>query len=184
MWPRSGSPLLRSASTAPASGRSLTRPALTGSSPAPKTIGIVVVAALAANANWNLRSRRLPLPSGEPVRPPAPAAARIDLSPAIFDRHVLALDIAGVLEALAECAHTVRKRVRRCTAEEPNHRHRRLLSPCCEGPCSRPAAKERDELAALCMSGKQHSEGRRGFGHDRLPVATGSPQALRILNRE
>jgi hypothetical protein len=34
------------------------------------------------------------------------------------------------------------------------------------------------------MSGKQHSEGRRGFGHDRLPVATGSPQALRILNRE
>src|SRR5262249_38659933 len=37
----------------------------------------------------------------------------------------------------------------------------------------------RDELAALCMSGKQHSEGRRGFDHDRLPVATGSPQALR-----
>src|SRR5262249_27422334 len=41
-----------------------------------------------------------------------------------------------------------------------------------------------DELAALCMSGKQHSERRRGFGHDRLPVATGSPQALRISNRE
>ena len=51
-------------------------------------------------------------------------------------------------------------------------------------PRSRRAAKERDELAALCMSGKQHSEGRRGFGHDRLPVATGSPQALRIPNRE
>jgi len=48
----------------------------------------------------------------------------------------------------------------------------------------RRAAEQRDELAALCMSGKQHSEGRRGFGHDRLPVATGSPQALRILNRE
>ncbi len=40
-------------------------------------------------------------------------------------------------------------------------------------------------LARLpCMSGKQHSERRRGFGHDRLPVATGSPQALRIRNRE
>ena len=39
-------------------------------------------------------------------------------------------------------------------------------------------------LSALCMSGKQHSERRRGFGHDRLPVATGSPQALRIRNRE
>src|SRR5262249_55207228 len=35
----------------------------------------------------------------------------LPLSPAIFDRHVLALDIAAVLEALAECAHTVRKRV-------------------------------------------------------------------------
>ena len=39
-------------------------------------------------------------------------------------------------------------------------------------------------LEELCISGKQHSEGRRGFGHDRLPVATGSPQALRIPNRE
>src|SRR5262249_32680846 len=48
----------------------------------------------------------------------------------------------------------------------------------------RRAAQQRDELAALCMSGKQHSEGRRGFGHDRVRVATGSPQALRILNRE
>ncbi len=51
-------------------------------------------------------------------------------------------------------------------------------------PRGRRAAEQRDELAAPCMSGKQHSEGRRGFGHDRLPVATGSPQALRILNRE
>ena len=39
-------------------------------------------------------------------------------------------------------------------------------------------------LAPLCMSVKQHSEGRWGFGHDRLPVATGSPQPLRIPNRE
>src|SRR5262249_4796096 len=46
------------------------------------------------------------------------------------------------------------------------------------------AGDKRDEGAALCMSGKQHCEGRRGFGHDRFPVATGSPQALRILNRE
>jgi hypothetical protein len=51
-------------------------------------------------------------------------------------------------------------------------------------PHSRRTAEQRDALAALCMSGKQHSEGRRGFGHDRLPVATGSPQALRIPNRE
>ena len=30
------------------------------------------------------------------------------LGPAVFDRHVLALDIAGVLQALAKCAQTVR----------------------------------------------------------------------------
>jgi hypothetical protein len=60
----------------------------------------------------------------------------------------------------------------------------RLLRARRERPGGRRAAEQRDEVAALCMSGKQHSEGRRGFGHDRLPVATGSPQALRIRNRE
>ena len=49
------------------------------------------------------------------------------LGPAVFDRHVLALDIAGVLQALAKSAQTVRERVRRCGVEEPDHRHRRLL---------------------------------------------------------
>ncbi len=44
--------------------------------------------------------------------------------------------------------------------------------------------RPRGRSPTLCMSGKQHSERRRGFGHDRLPVATGSPQALRIRNRE
>jgi hypothetical protein len=62
--------------------------------------------------------------------------------------------------------------------------HGGLLRARRERPRRRSAAEQRYEIAALCMSGKQHSEGRRGFGHDRLPVATGSPQALRILNRE
>src|ERR1700745_4353046 len=73
--------------------------------------------------------------------------------------------------------------VRRCGADKSDHRHCRLLRAR-RGRPRRCTAEQRDELAALCMSGKQHSEGRRGFGHDRLPVATGSPQALRILNRE
>src|SRR6516164_11103033 len=71
------------------------------------------------------------------------------ICPAIFDRHVLALDIAGVLEALAECAHTVRKRVRRCTAEEPDHRHGRLLCTRRERPRCRRAAEQRDEVTAF-----------------------------------
>jgi hypothetical protein len=46
------------------------------------------------------------------------------------------------------------------------------------------ATEQRDELAALCMTGKEHCEGRRGLGHDRTPVATGSPQPFRTLIRE
>jgi len=34
------------------------------------------------------------------------------------------------------------------------------------------------------MLGKEHCEGRRGLGHDRIPVAAGSPQAFRTLIRE
>ena len=61
---------------------------------------------------------------------------------------------------------------------------RRLLRARRERPRRCRAAEQRDELAAFCMTGKEHCEGRRGFGHDRLPVATGSPQAFRIANRE
>src|SRR5215471_3247289 len=72
------------------------------------------------------------------------------LRPAVFDQHVLALDIAGVFEALAECAQAVRVRVvRRCGVEEPNHGHRRLLSMRSKRPRHRRTAEQRDELAAL-----------------------------------
>src|SRR5262245_45979135 len=103
----------------------------------------------------------------------------LTLSPAIFDRHVLALDIAGVLEALAECAHTVRKRVRRCTAEEPDHRHGRLLCARRERPRGR-AAKKRDELApfqfrdhSITSSARARSEG-----------GTSKRSALAVLDRK
>ena len=71
------------------------------------------------------------------------------LRPAVFDRDVLALDIAGVFEALAKCAQTLRKRVGRRGVEEPDHRHRRLLRPRRERPRCRRAAEQRDELAPL-----------------------------------
>src|SRR6266542_2220721 len=40
--------------------------------------------------------------------------------PAVLDRHVLTLDITGVLEALAKRAQTARVRVRRCGADAAN----------------------------------------------------------------
>jgi hypothetical protein len=53
-----------------------------------------------------------------------------------------------------------------------------------ERPRGSRAAKQRDELAAPCRTRKKHTEGRRGSIHDIAPVATGSPQAPRILIRE
>ena len=65
----------------PGRARLATRPSLTGSSATTKTMGIVVVAALAANAAAELRLRRSRRPVGEPVRPPAPAVDRFDSRP-------------------------------------------------------------------------------------------------------
>ena len=70
------------------------------------------------------------------------------LRPAIFDRHILALDIAGFFQALAERGQRCGVLVRRYAAEEPDHRHRRLLRPRRKRP-GRRAAEKRDEIAPL-----------------------------------
>jgi hypothetical protein len=54
------------------------------------------------------------------------------VGPSVFDRHVLALDIAGLLQALAKCAEMVHVRVKRCRVEEADHRHR------CQRKCRLP----------------------------------------------
>src|SRR5262249_19585045 len=71
------------------------------------------------------------------------------LSPTILDVHVLALDVAGLLHALAECAQPVRERVSRRRVEKPYHRHRRLLRARRERPRSRRTAEQRDKTAAF-----------------------------------
>src|SRR6516164_6121582 len=69
------------------------------------------------------------------------------LRPAILDRHILALDVAGFTDAMPECGQIARTIGRRA-AEEPDHWHRRLLRARRERPSSRQAAEKRDELAA------------------------------------
>src|SRR5262245_50574398 len=103
--------------------------------------------------------------------------------PPVLDCYISTLDVPGVAQALAECRHKMCDLIGWLCTQIADYRGL-LLGDCRERPCRRCTAEQRDEIAALCMSGKQHSEGRRGFGHDRVPVATGSPQALRILNRE
>src|SRR5262245_64558387 len=70
------------------------------------------------------------------------------IRPAIFDRDILALDIAGFIQALTERGregHIARS----CRAvEKPDHRHRRLLRARRERPRGRRGTKQRDELAS------------------------------------
>src|ERR1700756_4000283 len=70
------------------------------------------------------------------------------LRPAVFDRDILPLDIAGFLKTFTEGGHKERVSSGRSSAEESDHRHRRLLRARRERPCGRSATEQRDELAA------------------------------------
>ena len=56
-------------------------------------------------------------------------------------------NVTGFRSGLVEPAHAAPPWIRRFGAEEPNHRHRRLLRARTERPCDRRAAEQRDELA-------------------------------------
>ena len=60
---------------------------------------------------------------------------------AVFDRDVLALDEADLLQALAEGGHKVRRVGEGRAADKPDHRHRRLLRARRERPPRRRAAE-------------------------------------------
>src|SRR5262249_13208993 len=65
---------------------------------------------------------------------------------AILDGRVLTVDVAGLLQTLAERGHVRCIPVRRCAVEETDHRHCRLLRARRERP-RRSAAEKRDERA-------------------------------------
>src|SRR5262249_50097554 len=66
-----------------------------------------------------------------------------------FDRDVLAFDVAGFLQTLAECANEVRIRSGRSAMKITDHWHDRPLRARPERPRGHRAAKQRDELASL-----------------------------------
>ena len=125
--------------------RLATRPICTGSLAVVKTMGIVVVAAFAARCPGRIGDDHGHLTTNQLSRHRRHSVV-LPLRPAIFDRHVLALDIAGFLQALTERGHHGRVPARRCAVEEPDHRHRRLLRPRRQRPRRR-AAEQGDELA-------------------------------------
>ena len=121
----------------PGRARLATRPASTGSPPPMKTIGIVEVALFAASTagcrrchdHVDLAADEVGGQCGQPI-----IAA---LRPAVFDRHILSLDIAGFAQSLAERGH------KRC-----NRRRAR----CCRGsrsPASPSAARAAARAAVI-----------------------------------
>ena len=82
--------------------------------------------------DWNCRSRRFGRqcrrnsdprrsrpPVGEPGRPPVPGTDHLTLRPAVFDRHVAALDIANFAQSLAKRAHAFADRLGRARIRNP-----------------------------------------------------------------
>src|SRR5215471_8540873 len=45
----------------------------------------------------------------------------------LSNRHILALDVAGFVEAFTECSDMARRGIGRPVSDKPNHRHRLLL---------------------------------------------------------
>ena len=68
------------------------------------------------------------------------------LRPAILDHDILALDVAGFANALPECGQITCTIDRRRAAEEPDHRHGRLLRARGARPSGYTAAEKRDEF--------------------------------------
>jgi hypothetical protein len=113
-----------------------------GSSDTPNTMGTVVVASLAACA-----VARSPRTAGEPAGPQGRGVVP-SAGPAVVDRYVLALDIAGFFEALAKSAQPLGNHFGRSDLKKSDDRHRWLLAARRERPRGCRTAEQRDELAS------------------------------------
>src|SRR5262249_38210034 len=79
--------------------------------------------------------------------------------PAKIDLHILSIEIAEFAQPALERDYDSHGIVWRSTAEEPDHRHCRLLRACRERPRRR-AAEQRDEFAPPI---------KKTIGHDAIP---------------
>src|SRR6516162_6696731 len=83
------------------------------------------------------------------------------LRPAILDRNILALDVAGFTNALPECGQIACTEIdRRRAAEESYYRHRRLLRARRERPR---AAPPRNDMKARLFTQSPRQRGRAGY---------------------
>ena len=125
--------------------RLATRPSLTGSSPATKTMGMVVV-----GGSCRITAGVLPTITalaGGSVRRPGRKPIRAGFRPAVLDRDVPALDKAFLTSGPGGTRQKCAIGAAGVLREKSDHRHRRLLRARREWPRRRRAAEQRDELA-------------------------------------
>src|SRR5262249_59298490 len=124
--------------------RRATSPSCTGSPLVAKTMGILVVAAFAASAGRSPPITAITALAVNQFGRQCGQLIVLIVRPAVFDRCVLALVVAGFLEALPKRRHMCGVYLCRWAAKEPDHRHRRLLRARRERPRGRRAAAKRD----------------------------------------
>src|SRR6516225_5831266 len=74
--------------------------------------------------------------------------ANVVARPPVFDRDILALDVAGLAQAIAEHRREISVNIRVARMEKSNYGQRRLLRARRERPRDCRAAEQRDERAA------------------------------------
>ena len=126
-------------------------PELTGSPPLAKTIGIVVVAALATIDDGE-SCAAITVTYGVPDRLRGRAVGRVGPAPSDTRSPHSGPRRSRIHEGLGGMRSIARTIDRRRAAEESDHRHRWLLRPRRERPSRRRATKQRDDLAALQLT--------------------------------
>src|SRR5262245_2810043 len=101
-----------------------------------------------------------------------PSLFELAFGPRTFDCDVSALDVAGLLQTIAERGHIKCIAAGRRAVKEPDHWHRRLLRPRRERP-SRRAAEQRDELPPF--RARAHSITSSARASSVTPVVTSAP---------
>src|SRR5262249_48205012 len=78
--------------------------------------------------------------------------------PVVLDDRVLALYVAAFAEAFAKRGCNACGTIERSTADQANHRHRRLLCACCERPRCCRTAEQSHELATFHYGSRASTE--------------------------
>src|SRR5262249_7629654 len=107
--------------------RLATRPSLTGSSVTLKTMGVPLLAAIAARCMFIGPSDDDRCPSSDEISGQLGEAVVLPLSIAILDCYVLVFDVAHFGQGSEKCRQIWRHRSGRPGMKKPDHRHRWLL---------------------------------------------------------